>query len=437
MQHSVYRASRCMNFVCLPRFALLETVIGKKAVLAAALMVASSATWAVGNFEPNAGIQFNFSNPGARSLGMGGAYLGFSDDATAAYTNPAGLTVLGTKELFVEVRASRFDTPFVNADAAGAPFQDRSESSASGASYAAFVYPGEGWSIGVYRNVELDFENEFSKARPISVPGLTIFRADSRIKAKIVNYGLSGGYQVNDQLSLGASVVHSLLDVDSFTLRETGVGTFNTQFERGDDEAWTATLGLLYRFDDRLSLGAAYRRGADFDLDVFTGAGTFRSATDITFNSFNPRRGEGAFDVPHQFGVGVAYRVTEQFALGFDAHYIDYNRLSNDPLAATFDNRNEFDSGTELRLGGEYVFATENPVTVRAGVWRNPDHAFTFRGTPANNDQLADQVLFPRGDDELHVSVGFGFAFEQGQVDFGADFSDLVDTYSLSAGLRF
>ena len=46
------------------------------------------------NSEINAGIQFNFSNPGARSLGFGGAFIGLADDATAAYTNPAGLTNL-------------------------------------------------------------------------------------------------------------------------------------------------------------------------------------------------------------------------------------------------------------------------------------------------------------------------------------------------------
>ena len=36
-------------------------------------------------------LEFNFSNPGARSLAMGGAFVGRADDASAAYANPAGL----------------------------------------------------------------------------------------------------------------------------------------------------------------------------------------------------------------------------------------------------------------------------------------------------------------------------------------------------------
>ncbi|MFN2441641.1 MAG: hypothetical protein ABR517_03050, partial [Thermoanaerobaculia bacterium] len=44
------------------------------------------------DLEALAGLTFNFRNPGARSLAMGGAFLGLADDATAAEANPAGLT---------------------------------------------------------------------------------------------------------------------------------------------------------------------------------------------------------------------------------------------------------------------------------------------------------------------------------------------------------
>lgn len=36
-------------------------------------------------------FQFSFSNPGARSLGFGGAFVALADDATASFANPAGL----------------------------------------------------------------------------------------------------------------------------------------------------------------------------------------------------------------------------------------------------------------------------------------------------------------------------------------------------------
>src|SRR6266849_5827150 len=51
-----------------------------------------------------AGPQFNFGNPGARSLGMAGAFLGLADDASAAEANPAGLTILRKLEASIEAR---------------------------------------------------------------------------------------------------------------------------------------------------------------------------------------------------------------------------------------------------------------------------------------------------------------------------------------------
>ncbi len=56
------------------------------------------------DIEALSGLQFNFGNPGARSLGMGGAFLGLADDASAAEANPAGLTILRKAEFSIEAR---------------------------------------------------------------------------------------------------------------------------------------------------------------------------------------------------------------------------------------------------------------------------------------------------------------------------------------------
>src|SRR3954468_3606225 len=56
------------------------------------------------DIESLSGLQFNFGNPGARSLAMGGAFLGLADDASAAESNPAGLTILRKPEISIEGR---------------------------------------------------------------------------------------------------------------------------------------------------------------------------------------------------------------------------------------------------------------------------------------------------------------------------------------------
>src|SRR5262245_25860506 len=60
-------------------------------------------------------LQFDFINPGAKSLALGGAFVGVADDATAAFSNPAGLTRLDGSEVSGELRGFRVSTPFLSA----------------------------------------------------------------------------------------------------------------------------------------------------------------------------------------------------------------------------------------------------------------------------------------------------------------------------------
>jgi long-subunit fatty acid transport protein len=66
------------------------------------------------NDEINAGLQFSFAPPGAKSLAMGGAFVGLADDATAAFANPAGLLWLPQPEVSIEARRSTFTTQYPN-----------------------------------------------------------------------------------------------------------------------------------------------------------------------------------------------------------------------------------------------------------------------------------------------------------------------------------
>ena len=105
--------------------------------------------------------------------------------------------------------------------------------------------------------------------------------------------------------------------------------------------------------------------------------------------------------------------------------------------------------GTEYHLGAEYTFAQmSNPVSLRAGIWRDPRHSLAYQGNPlndpgydpANGDfgsfALAAVFGVSKGA-QTHGAIGAGIAFKQFQLDFAADFSDLVDTYSVSAVWRF
>ena len=109
-------------------------------------------------------LEFGFSNPGARSLSLGGAFVALADDATAAYANPAGLTQLARPEISLEGRSWSYSTPFVvGGRASGTPTGvgidttpnlrwDESTADFTGLSFFSFVYPLERWSLALYRH---------------------------------------------------------------------------------------------------------------------------------------------------------------------------------------------------------------------------------------------------------------------------------------------
>ena len=402
----------------------------------AASLLASQAP-AITSDEVNAGIQFNFANPGARALGMGGAFLGLADDATAAYTNPAGLTILAASEIAVEYRHTDFSTPFSSGGSfRTTPFDGSDLGSASAdsnndsLSFLSYTYAGDGWALAAYRHQPLAFDLQYlqNDIAVLDSGGTQIANLPTkatRLESDLVNYGLTGSYLFNEHLSMGIGLVYSQFDLKSDTIR----AGQNIQLQRGDDSDITYTVGALWTVNDRWSVGAAYRRGGSFKYR----AGNF----DTNGNPLIVV--DTGFDVPHVFGLGVSWRPTDNFALALDVNRVSYSRLT-DSYDDIFNSATVLKSsdGTEVRLGGEYVFTQfATPFSLRGGLWREPDHALVATGPLDDPNVDVDRAFFRSGSDEMHYTLGLGWAFPRFQIDLAADWSDNVDSYSASGVVRF
>jgi long-chain fatty acid transport protein len=410
----------------------------------AALLGSATSAFAITDEEGNASIQFNFSPPGARSLGMGGAFLALADDATAAFTNPAGLVQLASPEISLEVRQTNYDTQFVESGTFTTnPFgtdglqYGTNRTDVRNISFLSWVIPMENWSLALYRHEYLNFETNFASLAPSSTDSDIFIRPfAAAIDVETMTNGVSGAFKIGDRLSLGISLNHYEFDIDSATLRPaiTGNGATLPQFSTrqfGEDGAFGFNVGARFQASEQLQFGFVYRHAPEFEYDASasTAAGTMVK--------------KSTFDAPDLVGIGATWRPLEQ------VNHISYSDLTSGRVDSNFilDDSGqrpsldplEVDNGVEVRLGGEYTFTNfKNPFSIRAGVWHDPEHSVRFRGTPINTfDALANAVLFSIGDDELHYAAGFGWAFENFQIDAAADFSDRVDAYSLSGVWRF
>ena len=325
------------------------------------------------------------------------------------------------------------------------------------------VYPKGNWSFAVYRHQLANFRAQ--TATQGLFPGEGVPRTFDRrwsTELDIVSYGAAGAYRISDRFSLGLGIVHFRGRLDApfeWSLPddiETVQGVFGPtsylperQLAKGemviDDSDWGLSAGLLWTFAEGWSLGAFYRQGPEFGLvfDVTGGP--------LAPEFFDPEFTPGAtiltiatpMQFPDVYGLGIAYRSPDgKLAVGFEWDRVGYSSIfdSFDPVVIeTLDDDLDLgvdlvaDDGNELRLGAEYAFLDLKPVlAIRAGVWLDPDHR--FRSTSGDPEHRA---LFQPGEDEVHVAVGVGLAFKSFQIDLAADFSDLVDTASLSVIYSF
>jgi long-subunit fatty acid transport protein len=416
-------------------------------------------------------FEFSFSNPGARSLGLGGAFVALADDATAAFANPAGLVQLIRPEISAEGRYWSYSTPYtaggryegvptgLGLDTVDGAKIATSNESTSGLSFLSFVYPSGRWSLAVYRHQLAKFGARTETQGLFHMVGPDDARQIDRRWATdldIVGYGLAGGYRLSDRFSLGLGIVYFEgqmtapfeWNVVSGESLETIFGPnpydparrLATGGMYADDTDWGWSAGALWSVSDLWSIGGFYRQGPELELtyEIFAGPLGWIIRPSIEDGTLFLRV-VGQMAMPDVYGLGVAYRSPDgKLAVSFEWDRVEYSSILGDftPVQTGGVNQNPntdleltTDDGDEFHLGGEYVFLNQKPVVaLRGGLWLDPDHR--FRSTI---DDAEHRFLFPPGEDALHVAIGLGFAFTSFQIDLAADFSDLVDTVSLSA----
>lgn len=421
-------------------------------------------------------IQFSFSNPGARSLGMGGAFAAVADDATAAFANPAGLTQLTRPEVSLEGRYWDYVTPFtISGRVSGQPTgigldtpirRDESEYDTSALSFLSFVYPGRRWTVALSRHQSAKFftstrtqglftDDQLDDPQPTCLPGTEVCRYPDFARStdvSIVSTTVSFAYRLTDAFSLGVGLSYFQGDLEMVQqayvlIDETlpggffGPNSYHPEALYGTGEyKWPGpdlgvNLGFLWSLNRHWSLGGFFRQGSEFSgtavefsgpaLDPPYPVGTIAdSATGISGK------------IPDVYGLGVAYRSQNGSWTGsFEWDRVRYSQFLTGIGSSDFIDTSyvALDDVSELRLGVEYAFRQLNPlVALRGGIWRNPDH--TIRSF---EDDPLERALLPGGDDDVHFALGAGVVFKNFQLDLALDVSDLVDTAALSLIYQF
>lgn len=383
-------------------------------------------------------LQFNFNNPGARALGMGGAFLGRADDASAAEANPAGLTIISKRELTVEFRNSKSTSrlPGTILPASG-NLPDRFvqgneySSSKSGPTFAAFAMPLGPIAIAAYYHQPLNYEPglqtltdaQFRQAQGNpNIRTVAFFPGNFTAAYKSTTVGVAAAGRVG-QFSLGGSARRTSLDVESRGTTFGVLGNTNTLRSdltlSGSGSATTFAAGFLWASStENLTIGGVYKKGASFEDINKTLTQRYAGVASLATPTINATTlsSNSSFQVPDRYGIGMSLRFPNGLTLNEDIVRVKYSQLltgftsgvfcetfSAAGYSGTSGKPNPFctaDAGafgfkivdaTEVHLGAEYLIPSTS-IALRVGAWVDPAHR-PFFDPSSSAGQTASQNI--------------------------------------------
>jgi len=352
-------------------------------------------------------LEFSSSlNPvgsGARAVGMGGAFIGVADDATAASWNPAGLIQLEAPE--VSAVYGGFSRKQEYTSTAHPETDGSTTVNVNGLNYASIVSPFIlcGKEKDDCRNVvvSLNYQRLYEMEKQVmlnfdpQLPAPDFYSETINFEQQGYLYALSPAVAVQATPSLSLGLTLNLWKdyfgkngwTESYT--STGAGELAfipftdtwTRTTEVDFEGFNANLGFLWNAFPTVTIGGVYKTGFNARISRHTQTAY---ADDQGYSTFSDVREQLALQMPASYGFGVQYRPNDALTIAFDAYRTAWSEFvltdsagnETNPLTGKDVRFGRPHSTTQMRFGAEYLFiGATNVIAVRGGVFSDPNPA--------------------------------------------------------------
>ncbi len=285
------------------------------------------------------GSSFNPVGSGARALGMGGAFIGIADDATAASWNPGGLSQLDAPELSVVYGYThRIEDTEIEHEAVGAE-----SFSPSHLNYLSFAYPltlGKNMTVSLNYQKMYDFYHGWSYIlnKNVSERQLT----DYEQKGSLYALGLAYCVDLSMNFALGFTLNYwgdfifknqweqkryqewdtKLENETVFKVTDTLIGTEEYNFE-----GWNANIGFLWKICQKLRLGGVFKMPFTADIErkamnLLTINNKNQQICRLLSNTYNEK-----LRMPMSYGIGLAYRCSDTLTFAADIYRTQWDEF--------------------------------------------------------------------------------------------------------------
>jgi len=282
----------------------------KRAAIAALATMLAPAAWATNGYFAH--------GYGMKAKGMAGVGIALPQDALAAATNPAGMAMVGDRLDFgVDWFIPKRDAEIVgNMGGLNGSYDGNGDKS--------FLVPEFGYNkmlgwnmavgISVYGNGGM---NTRYNSSPFAAGGLGFFGGQNPGGVNLEQLFIAPTFamKINKDHSLGASIVlahqrFGATGLQAFSGFSMSPGDVTN---RGNDTTtgWGVRLGWTGQVSDNVTLGATYASKIKGKFDAYKGL--FAE--------------EGRFDIPENYGIGIAVKATPQLTLAADIQQINYGKI--------------------------------------------------------------------------------------------------------------
>jgi len=369
---------------------------------------------------------FSIYEAGSKATALGCAFTATADDGSALFYNAAGLS-------FMTGSRAEVNAVFVAPQFSFSGKLSKTDPTTSTGEAESKVYPVPGvyytnnpggklaFGIGVYAPFGLGVvweDGENWVGRRIS--------HDVVIETVYVTPALSFKVTENFAIAAGVDIAHQNLELKKYTPEpQFGGNAIHTTIKGSSTINLTPSLGLMYRPNEKLSLGAMYHfkktmkfDDADATLDPVAPGNDPWGNTVVGGLGGSAQKLSSDLNLPDIMSLGISYRFVEKFKAEFN--YVRFGWSAFDKLALNFENENldqtihfNYEDSWQIRFGFDYQ-ASEK-LNIMAG--------YVHDKTP--QPLAAVSPLLPDSD---RNDYSFGALYKTGSWDFNVSYMVVIGT---------
>jgi long-chain fatty acid transport protein len=372
--------------------------------------------WITSNLFGNG---LNLNSIGPKALGMGGAYMGLSDDYTAVCWNPAGIIQIVDPQLSIFV-TDIYPAPTYKVTELKIDTKAKSNHyiSPNFGGFLPLMKSNLTLGLGIY--VPSGIGDEW-KGEDLKLLSKKFNKPQYEWMGKIGVFYFAPviAYKINDMLSVGAAlnISYGMFDM------KRPMGDFMTEGQYDESSTgmgFGATFGILAKPLDILSVGISVKTENKIK---FSGTAKYS-----TFQTMDSTHGKSDFDRdlawPLTLGFGLALKPIEKFTFCFDLQWYQWSKtedvismdykdsLWNILINNTGQNKinMKWKDCMQIRFGAQYEMS--DVLTLRVGFYTDP--------APAPDETL--NIIFP-SISYVAPTAGFTYKFCNNMaMDFGVEY---------------